>query len=330
MIVHDKLYGNFRMEGVAYEIINTKSFQRLKGIGMAGYELFIDKSHPFSKLKANRYEHSVGVFILLTKLGANLEERIAGLLYDFSILALSHIGDCVYGRFETQDFHDEIREGFIRNSEIPSILRKFGIDVNEVVDETKFGLLERKLPDLCADRLDYSLRHLIEIGKISRGEAKEILDSLIVVNNEIVFSDKEAAKNFAWLYFFLNKNYYCCPMQATLFKLISDAVKIGIKKGILTQRDLFETDYTIYRKLKNSGDQEIEELLETIRHLEVKEVERDYDMILKTKVRWVDPKVLVKGKLLRISEFDKKYTKEVKRWIRKAKRGFKVKILKKI
>lgn len=328
MLIDDKLYGKFEIkEDIIKELIKSQSFQRLKRIGMAGYELFLSKNHPFSKFSANRYEHSIGVYILLTRLNASLEERVAGLLHDISILALSHIGDCVYGRFETQDFHEELKEKFIRNSEISTILKKYKLGVEKILDEKKFTLLDKPLPDLCADRIDYSLRHLIELREISRREALDIIKSLSIWNNEIIFSNFEIGRKFSFLYLFLNKEFYCNPLQATIFKMISNMVKIGMKKGVLNEADLFKTDDIILSKLKNSDDREILNMLSLVSDLKVIEDSENYDFFVKSKVRWVDPKVLVENRVLRLSEIDSEYRKVVKKWIERVKKGFKVRIL---
>ena len=100
-----------------------------------------------------------------------------------------------------------------------------------------------------------------------------------------------------------------------------------MKKGVLNEADLFKTDDIILSKLKNSDDREILNMLSLVSDLKVIEDSENYDFFVKSKVRWVDPKVLVENRVLRLSEMDSEYRKVVKKWIERVKKGFKVRIL---
>ena len=60
----------------------------------------------------------------------------------------------------------------MKNSEIPAILAKYGYNYEEILlDDSKWTLLERSAPELCADRVDYTLRDMYTYGYISLEEA---------------------------------------------------------------------------------------------------------------------------------------------------------------
>ena len=63
MFYEDKIYGTVEIdEQVVLDIINSPTMQRLKGIDMAGY------FHPyFPGGQHSRFEHSVGVYLLLKR-----------------------------------------------------------------------------------------------------------------------------------------------------------------------------------------------------------------------------------------------------------------------
>lgn len=62
--------------------------------------------------------------LLLRKLGASLNEQIAGLLHDASHTAFSHTADWVLGHKETEDYQDIHHERILRRFGIPAISSK--------------------------------------------------------------------------------------------------------------------------------------------------------------------------------------------------------------
>ena len=167
MIINDRIYGTTKIqEPVLIDLIDSYPLQRLKGINQAGASQYAIKGKDVT-----RYEHSLGVMILLKKLNASLEEQIAGLLHDTPHTAFSHVIDFVF-KSKNHDFHEKFHEEIITNSEIPTILKEYGFDTERFFNESNFPLLEKPLPDLCADRIDYTLRDLVASygfkGKINK------------------------------------------------------------------------------------------------------------------------------------------------------------------
>jgi HD superfamily phosphohydrolase len=328
MIHQDAIYGPVEIkEELLIELINSKPMQRLKHVSQAGPYIFLSPNHKWKLYKTTRFEHSVGVFLLLKKFNASLEEQIAGLLHDTSHTVFSHSLDFLFNRNIQHDHHEKFKEKIIMQSEIPLLLKKNGIDVENILNEKKFGLMERELPDLCADRIDYFFRdgHLYNV---TREELKTMLQSLAVYNNEFVFSHIDAARIFAERYIEANKIFWCNGLQATIFKLISDVVSAGINANILTEDDLFTTDDAVYGKLKNSDNITIKNLLATLWNIDVEEDKTNYDFHVKSKVRCTDPKVLVDGKTQRLSELDQDYKTKMEDFISEYSKGFFVRIRK--
>ena len=88
----DRVYGEVSIEDPAIlDLIGCATFQRLKGIRQAGPSAL---TFPFKDV--TRFEHSLGVFILLRRLGAPRREQVAGLLHDISHTAFSHAVDFIY------------------------------------------------------------------------------------------------------------------------------------------------------------------------------------------------------------------------------------------
>lgn len=175
----DRIFGEVEInEPVILDLIESPSMQRMKGIDQHGY---FEPYFPGMTFK--RFEHSVGVFILLKKFGASLEEQIAGLIHDVSHTVFSHVGDYIYGFEMNQGFQDNCFGEFVKNSEIPKILEKYGIDYKYIINEKNFPLKERGLPDLCADRIDYFLRAIKVTTKTHSKEINQFLNNLLIVDN---------------------------------------------------------------------------------------------------------------------------------------------------
>ena len=121
---NDSVFGPHRIaEPVIVELIHGPSLQRLQGVDQSGYP---DPFFPHVK-KQTRFEHSLGVYLLLRQYHASLEEQIAGLIHDVSHSAFSHCIDYALTDIEsekTQSHQDNVFEAFFRKSEFPEILAR--------------------------------------------------------------------------------------------------------------------------------------------------------------------------------------------------------------
>jgi HD superfamily phosphohydrolase len=315
MIVDDIIYGKVDIdEPVLCELINSKPLQRLKLINQAGASKYV-----LSDKTMTRFEHTVGVMILLKKLNASLPEQIAGLLHDVPHTAFSHVIDFVF-ESENHDYHEEHHERIVMNSEIPSILKKYGLDIKLILDDRNFPLLERKLPDLCADRIDYMLKDMktqMRKGK----EAKEYVKHLIVVDNEIILDSMECSKDIASDFLWLDESVYASPIEVAAFKILADAIRIALKENIVTEDDLFKDDDYVYDILKKSKNKDITAKLDLLTpKLKVRIDKKEYDYYAKPKVRYIDPKFRGKdGKIRRLSEVYPKILDKIEKHKREAK-----------
>ena len=224
MTICDKLYGKIDIDSnVILELINSKPLQRLKGISQFGIP------DEFYHLKNfSRYEHSLGVMLLLMRLEASEEEQIAGLLHDVSHTAFSHVIDWVVGDGRTEDYQDEQHSRYVSNSEIPNILKKHHYSARRIVNYHHFGLLERDLPDLCADRIDYSLR------EFPPAIAAICLPALITVDNRIVFKNKKTALTFAEQYLKQQMQHWGGFEAVSRYRIFADLLRQALKDGTIT------------------------------------------------------------------------------------------------
>lgn len=311
MKYQDRIYGTIEInEPVILDLIESPSIQRMKGVDQHGY------FEPYFPGTAySRFEHSLGVFILLKKFGAPLLEQIAGLIHDVSHTVFSHVADYVYsnGSGEKQSFQDEVFEGFIEKSEIPEILKNYKIDYKDILDDSKFPLKEKELPDLCADRIDYFLRESKVTNKATQEEIDEFVNNFTIIDNLWVFKDKDLAKKYAYLFLEINNWFWSGLESAVMFKTTGDLVKYAIDKKILTKDDLFTTDEAVWAKIRSATDKNdnLKLLVDKANNkFKYKSHHKDdYDLYALCKSRVVDPLFKEDKNLKRVSEIDSEFLK---------------------
>jgi hypothetical protein len=302
MIIKHPIYGRqIIKEPVLIDLINSKPLQRLKNIAQLGVP------NQFYYLRGpSRFEHSLGVMILLKKLGASMEEQIAGLLHDVSHLALSHIYDWVIGSNKNEDFQDKIHKKFFDNTDIPEILKKYGFILDRIVNLNNFKLLEREIPNLCADRIDYAL---IEFYLWANSEAVgPVLKSLKNVNGRIVFSNLKLASIFANTFLKCQREHWGGYEAVARYFLFSLILKDALNKKILNVKDFYQTDDFIIKKLIKSKDKKILRQLRTLKNKNLpRSIKGGEKKTVFKKFRYVDPEVISKGKIRKLSQISDRF-----------------------
>lgn len=306
MIYNDPVFGEIEInEPVILELINSPTLQRLKGIDQAGYE------EPFFPgVSFSRFEHSLGDFYLLKIYGAPLYEQIAGLIHDVSHSAFSHTIDYVLpeGSEKEQSHQDNVFPEFVLKSAIPKILKKYSINLNYILDDKNFPLKETKLPDLCADRIDYSLRKAVHNKQLNQKEILNYyLENLTTQDNKWVFKKFEVALSFAKLFSNINKTYFAGFPTAIMFKTSSDYLKYALEKGYIETKDLYTTDKEVLKKIAKhlTKDEKLKLLFDRLNNgVKVTQNPKDYDARIFIKSRAIDPLCIHRGKLKRVSEID--------------------------
>jgi HD superfamily phosphohydrolase len=299
----DRIYGPTEItEPIIQEIITSEAMQRLLKVNQYGASFY-----RFSHLTTNRFEHCVGVYLLLRKFNATLEEQIAGLLHDVPHTAFSHVVDFVFGGSEVGTFHEEFHKAVVMNSTLPSIFTKHGFSINTVLDKHRFRLLERDLPDLCMDRVDYFFRDLVTDRMLTLPQAQAILSKMIRFEDTIAFDDAAAARTFADYFRQGDQQLWGHPLQAALYYLFAEALKTALFENIITFKDLFSVDEVVYEKLANSSHPLIKTNLARVKHIQVVEDPVHYDFYIRTKIRMVDPYVVSGSAPVRLSYLDEDF-----------------------
>lgn len=305
MTISDKIYGKIKIEEpVLLELFNAPSILRLKRISQYGIP---DRYYSFKNY--SRYEHSVGVIIILKKLGATLEEQIVGLLHDVSVLTFSHVADWVFseGSNGVEDFHDKLHKKFVKDTEIPKILERFNFSLERILDEENFTLLEKKIPDLCADRVDYALREFQ--SWLNPNIVGDCINALVNFNGEMVFGSRKTAFNFAVNFLELQTRHWGGYDAMMRYYFFSKALKLALSKKILFEKDFYKNEPFVLGKLERGQDKAINKILTALRDKDLKDIKANSGKRVIKKFRYVDPKIISDKKLVRLSELNPEFTK---------------------
>ena len=301
MKYYDPVYGTTEIDDpVLLDLMQTQAMQRTRGVLQHGVSALVGVTVPTS-----RFDHSVGVMLLVRRLGAGLEEQIAALLHDVSHTAFSHVIDYVFDGHNTQSYHEEHKLEFVSGTDIPAAVKEHGSNWLDFMDEEKFTLLEQELPHLCADRLDYFLRDARDLGLANDHEMIDALFHLHNYEGRIVTDDLDSARWLGYTFIKADKASWANFREVGLYELAAFAIRRGLEIGVLTEVDLWGTDRLAWEKLQASGDSQLQYYLKRV-HADTRFVwdEIETEFKVSTKLRSIDPDVFMNGKVQPLSTLD--------------------------
>jgi hypothetical protein len=298
-IIHidDVVYGQATItEPVLIDLINAPSVQRLKKISQYGIP-----DHYYHLKNYSRYEHSLGVMILLRNLGVSLDEQVAGLLHDVSHLAFSHVIDFLYGQGKKgiEDHQDSIHAGFINKTEIPDILKHHGFAVQRIFSYDDYPILEKNQPELCADRVDFALREFQHW--LNPKIVASCVTNLKVYKHQLVFGSLEAAYLFGLNYLELQTRHWGSYEAMMRYYLFSEALRQALDNKEINKDDFLKTEQPIIQHLEKSPDPAIQKILHQLENRELPVLPALHNKKIYKKFRFVDPPVLLGKDLKKLS-----------------------------
>ncbi len=288
------------------ELIASPAMQRLKGIDQSGITRYFHNLPAFS-----RYDHSLGVYMLLRRYGASLDECVAGLLHDASHTVFSHVGDFVFGQGVTEGeaYQDRIHDWYLSQQGVAAILAPHGLTIEQInPKQPSFKALEQDLPDMCADRIEYNLHTGYLFGLLSYEEVEEILEDLHFESPCWFFHTPALARRFAELSLYFTEHLWASAENLIAYYWGAEALKRAIALNEISVDDFhFSIDSHILMKLAESRDALIQEYLNFCRNPWLGAVFTEAceaDLTLKRKFRGIDPLVKQNGTCLRLSHID--------------------------
>jgi len=308
----DRIYGDFEITApVLVDLYQSDAIQRLDGILQHGITGMIGICSVSTRL-----EHSVGVMRLVQKMGGSLKEQIAALVHDASHTAFSHVIDHVFKQAETQSFHEERKEWFFQQSDIPKILSQHGYRWQDFLDEEKFSILEQPAPALCADRVDYLLRDTVDLDLLDTPMIQTIVQNLKILNGKIVCQDINTARLMAEVYMKADEKSWSNFREVALYEITARAIIRAKDIHLIKDEDLWKTDLWLLDKLKSSEDILLQKLVKMISlESKFKWDNSKPTFIVKTKVRVIDPDVIYQNSTNKLSDLDQNYKNKLHNYI---------------
>ena len=250
------------------EVAATQIVQRIRDVGMncgceyTSFPRFVKVSDPSQKLSANmgirepysRYDHSLGVALIVWHFTQDKAQAIAGLLHDIATPTFAHSVDFLHGDYLKQESTESGTEEMIKGSgELCAILRTHGIAADEVTDYHRYPIADNESPRLSADRLEYTLGNGVNYGFCTVEEAKRMYCDLIADSNEdgideLCFRHKDVAEEFGLMALNCSRVYVSAEDRYAM-QILSEVLREAIQSGELMESDLFTTETQVIRKL---------------------------------------------------------------------------------
>lgn len=311
------------------EYANVPEMQRLKGISMVS-ACEHTKLIPW-KFFHTRYEHSIGVALIVWNFTKDKKQTIAGLYHDIATPSFSHVVDYLHGDYEKQESTEALTETVIRESkEIMKLLYRDNISLEEIVDYHIYPIADNDSPKLSADRLEYTLSDgLVTQDAFSLEAIERIYNDIKVLKNEdgedeIGFENLNIAEEYLqrasimWHLFSGNSE------NNMIMQFWTDILKMMVKEKYITEEDLYKySEKEIVDKIRKCPNEKIRKALEIfsnsteVGRSEI-EIKGKYCISIKAKKRYTNPLVLDKSgnssRISNISEKGKEIIEDIKKF----------------
>lgn len=291
--IRDKLYGEHTVtEPVLIELLQSPELSRLKGVCQHGVTALLGFGP-----KVTRFEHSVGAFLLVRKVGASVEEQVAALLHDISHTSLSHVVDYALSQPGEDSYHEVHKSRYLKTTQLPQVLTRHGLGDLKVLDEELFPLVEQPSPHLCADRLDYSLRDALAFGKFSLEDVQKVFQSLKAVpsptapNRILALEQPQLALALARAYLATDRAVWSNRSHANNYKRTGRIIKELVESGRVKEETLWVlSDADFWALMRREASPEILAELDTLETQGLPD-ESKLQLPRETKIRTLDPDI---------------------------------------
>jgi len=241
------------------EMAASPALRRLEDVGMncgceyTQFPLFRDLGH------YSRYDHSVGVGLIVWHFTRDPAQAAAGLLHDVATPVFAHVVDFLRGDYLVQETTENDTEERIRFSpELRAVLEGLSLSVEAVSNYHRYSIADNDTPLLSADRLEYTLGNLVNFGFAGRETVKLCYDDLTVEKNErgepeLMFRSRDTALIFAEGALRCSRVYVAKEDRYSM-QMLAEILGDAIRAGVLAEPELNETESVVIEKLRSDAE----------------------------------------------------------------------------
>lgn len=175
IIVHDTIYGSFPLPDIAWAIIDTPEFQRLRHIKQTS-----NTSYVYPGAEHTRFQHCIGVAHLSLEFARQIQAKHPELLSDLDILLICLAGLC----------HD-LGHGAYSHLYDDCIVKKFDPESTFKHEDASYTIL-KKIIDRTQILREEDIK---QIGKLIFGSPKKVPESL---EDILIWSDDDHRRQFMY------------------------------------------------------------------------------------------------------------------------------------
>ena len=233
----------------------TPPMLRLKQVGMncgceyTRFPRFADIG-PYS-----RYDHSLGVALIVWHFTGSWEQALAGLFHDVTTPVFAHVVDFLNGDHLRQESTEAGVESYLAASpEVSALLEKYQVALGDISDYHRYPIADNDSPALSADRLEYTLGNLLNYGFADLESITAMYRDLTVGwdekgRPELIFRTPETAAAFA-KGALRNSRVYVADEDRFAMQSLADLLRLALEKRAVTRRDLWTTEPAVIRMLE--------------------------------------------------------------------------------
>ncbi len=303
---------------VLEEVWNAPELIRLDEVGMhcgceyTSFDLFKGLK------KYSRREHSYGVMSIVYHFSHDTPSSLAAAFHDIATPCFSHVIDFLHQDFERQESTEKGTDQIINNSLfIQKLLKTVQISPNQVIDYHQYPIADNDSPKLSADRLEYSLANMINFGFADKAEVQSLYDDIQVSKNEygeteLCFQSIDTALRFGELVLQSSRLYVCKEDRFSMFAL-SYLIKHAIDDGVVNESDLYLDEPVFLKKLCSSSKyKRWWTEFKSLSLFEESDKPKPHFYRIPAKHRYIDPFVISRGRLSKLSD---NYAKNLKEFL---------------
>jgi len=259
VIIKDEVYGTIEFDKTAERIIDSREFQRLRGIRQMSVTNLV-----YPGANHTRFEHSLGTSHLASVLAGRLVEdreerekiKLFGLVHDLGHTAFSHEGEDVLREYIGD--HEKVGKKMMEKGEIADILNEnYGV-------KSITGMFGRAMiveADVGADRMDYLKRDALNTG-VAYGviDIDRLVHTLALKGNELCVREGglEAAESLLVARFMMFSTVYLHKTVRIATAMLQRAIKGSVEDGTVSPEEFIgmgdEVAYWRMSRSKQGGE----------------------------------------------------------------------------